>query len=89
MKIDTFIKLVKQLHTQSIADDTDPNNIVLDKYTNPFDTVSLSDSVRARKTSNASLIWGDGKTYSATDSNGNTYDAPSCGWQWGSGGRWN
>lgn len=85
-QLDTFIKLIQQLRINAIEDDEDPNNIVLQTYTSPFDRVTISDSVRAR--SSSSLVWGNGSTYTAYDSNGNPYQATSCGWYWCIGGRW-
>lgn len=88
MQLDTFMQLINQLRINSISDDdTDPSNILLQKYTSPYDQMYLSDSVRTIKTNVNSLVWGTGQTYTAYDSNGNTWQAPSCGWLWGSG-RW-
>lgn len=89
MKLDTFIQLIKDLRTSAVADDTDPNNIVLQVYTSPYDILTMTDTVRVSKSTPASLVWGDGTTYTAYDSNGSAYQAPSCGWVWGSGGRYN
>lgn len=86
MKIDTFVQLIKDLRTNSITDDTDPNNVALDLYTNPFDQVSLSDTVFLYKGSN--YIWGNGSTYTSYDSNGNPVQASSADWAWGMGGKW-
>lgn len=85
MKIDAFVQLIKNLSTNSI-DDVDPNNTVLQEYTTPFDTMSFDDSVRVMKS--GIFVWGDGSTYSALDSNLQSFQAPSCGWLWGAGGRW-
>jgi hypothetical protein len=86
LKIDVFTQLIKDLRQNAITDDTDPNNTILQEYTSPFDTISVDDSVRALKS--ITRVWGDGTTYTAYDSNNQPYQAPSCGWLWGSGGRW-
>lgn len=89
MQIDTFIKLIQDLRTNQIADDVDPNNVVFQKYITPYDQTKVSDSVRFFKpTGSGALTWGDGSTYTATDSNGNTWQAPVCNWLWGAGGKW-
>lgn len=86
MQLDSFIQLINQLRVNSINDDdTDPNNILIQKYTGPYDQVYLSDAVRTQRSDVSSLVWGNGSTYTAYDSNGNPYQAPSCGWLWGSG----
>lgn len=85
MQLDSFIKLVQQLRIDSIDDDTDPANIVIEKYTNPYDQMTLKDAVRTLQSNPSSLVWGNGATYTAYDSNGDPYQAPSCGWLWGSG----
>lgn len=89
MKIDTFIQLINNIRQGQLQDDTDPNNTVINQYSSPYDTVYGSESVRSLKAGINSRVWGDGTTYTATDAEGNTWSAPSCGWLWGSGGRWN
>jgi hypothetical protein len=88
MKIDTFITLINSIRQGQLEDDTDPANTVIQQYTSPYDTMSNDESVKTIKTNIHSLVWGDGTTYTATDAQGNTYSAPSCGWIWNSGGRW-
>jgi hypothetical protein len=88
MRIDTFIKLIQDLRVNSITEEEDPNNILLQAYASPFDQVSQSDFFRVRTSSVASIVWGTGATYTAYDSLGQPYQAPSCGWYWGSGGKW-
>jgi hypothetical protein len=84
--IDTFVRLIQDLRQGQLVDDTDPNNTVLNAYSSPFDQVSQSESVRSL--TSQTRVWGDGKTYTAYDSSGNPFAAPSCGWLWGAGGRW-
>lgn len=88
MKLDSFIQLIKQLRINSMDDDTDPNNILIQKYINPYDQMYISDAVRVLITNPSSIVWGNGSTYTAYDSNNNPYQAPSCGWLWGSVARW-
>lgn len=88
MKMDTFVQLIKDLRTGQQQDDTDPSNTVLQVYTSPYDTISITDSVRFLNPKANSFVWGSGETYTAYDSVGNSWQAPSCGWLWGSGGRW-
>lgn len=89
MKIDTFISLINDIRKGQLTDDTDPTNTVINQYTSPYDTMSNTESVRTLKSTPSSQVWGDGTTYVATDIEGNTYNAPSCGWYWGAAGRWN
>lgn len=89
MKIDTFISLVNNIRKGQLTDDTDPNNTVINMYTSPYDTMSNDESVKVLTSKLSSLVWGDGRTYTATDAEGNTFNAPSCGWLWGSGGKYN
>lgn len=89
MKIDTFIKLVNNIRQGQLQDDTDPANTVIQQYTSPYDTASNVESVKALNVKNSVIVWGDGTTYVVKDAEGNTWNAPSCGWFWGSGGRWN
>lgn len=89
MKIDTFIQLVNDLRKGQLEDDTDPSNTVIQMYTNPYDILSNEESVRILATKTSSIVWGDGRTYVANDIEGNKWNAPSCGWLWGSSGRWN
>lgn len=86
MKIDTFIQLIKDLRQNQINDDTDPNNTTIQMFTSPYDEKTYDDAVRVLISS--TCVWGDGKTYTAYDSNNQPYQAPSCGWYWGSGGQW-
>lgn len=88
MKIDTFIQLINNLQKGQLTDDEDPNNTVIQMYTSPYDEVGNDESIRIIKSVPSSCVWGDGKTYSAVDMQGNAWNAPSCGWMWGSGGRW-
>jgi hypothetical protein len=89
MKLDSFIALIKELRTNAITDDdVDPANTLLQEYTSPYDQVSMGESIRAQRFSPTSQVWGDGTTYTAYDQQGNAYQAPSCGWYWGSGGAW-
>jgi hypothetical protein len=88
MKLDTFVQLIKDLRQGAISDDTDPNNVVLQVYTSPYDTLTMADSIRINQSGYSSIVWGDGRTYIAYDSNGNPFEAPSCGWRWNSGGRY-
>jgi hypothetical protein len=88
MKIDTFISLINNIRQGQLEDDTDPSNTVIQQYTSPYDTMTVAESVMTMKSSTSSLVWGDGTTYIATDAQGNKWNAPSCGWLWGSGGRW-
>lgn len=85
MKMDTFVQLIKNLRQNSI-DDTDPNNTILQEYTSPYDTLKLDDSIRFF--TSQTRVWSDGRTYTAYDSNNQPWQAPSCGWVWGSGGKW-
>lgn len=87
MQLDTFIQLVRQLRINSMDDDTDPANILLQKYTNPYDQISFIDAVKIYKPP-PSLTWGNGSYYTAKDSSGNNFNVPNCGWYWGSGGKW-
>lgn len=89
MKIDTFISLINNIRKGQLTDDTDPTNTVIQQYTSPYDSTSNTESVRTLMTPVSSLVWGDGRTYSTTDAEGNTYNAPSCGWTYGANGRWN
>jgi hypothetical protein len=88
MKIDTFIQLVSDLRKGQLETDEDPSNTVIQMYTNPFDTMYNTESVRLIQGTPSSKVWGDGTTYVATDAQGTTWNAPSCGWLWGSNGRW-
>jgi hypothetical protein len=88
MKIDAFITLVNNIRKGQLQDDTDPSNTVIQQYTSPYDAMSNSESIRTLKTKTSSLVWGDGTTYSAVDAEGVTWSAPSCGWLYGSNGRW-
>lgn len=88
MKMDTFVQLIKDLRTGQQQDDTDPSNTVLQVYTSPYDTISITDSARSLNSKISSFVWGSGLTYTANDTNGDSWQAPSCGWLWGSGGIW-
>lgn len=80
-KGDTFVRLIQDIQAGNLQDDTDPNNIVLQMSTTPFDEVTATESVRTLKGS--TWVWGDGTTYTAYDIEGTPYQAPSCGWTWG------
>jgi hypothetical protein len=88
MKLDSFIREINQLRIGQQTDDADPNNILLYRYTNPYDIISFSDTFRAFKTG-VNMVWSDGSYYVAYDNNGVAWNAPSCNWLWGVGGRWN
>lgn len=87
MKFDTFIQLIKDLRTGQQLDDADPNNTLLQTNTTPYDIISFSDGIRSFQ-SGVNLVWGNGSTYTAYDSNNQAWGAPSCNWLWGAGGRW-
>lgn len=87
MKLDTMIQLINDLRTNAITDDVDPANVLLQTYQTPYDIITLGDSIRiTNRPLSTVYTWSDGTTYTAYDNNGNPYDAPSCGWTWGSGG---
>lgn len=88
MKIDAFIQLVNKIRQGQLVDDTDPTNTLIQTYTSPFDKLSNVESVRIIKSAPSAKVWGDGTTYVATDMEGSSWNAPSCGWLWGSGGKW-
>lgn len=87
MKFDTLVTLIKDLRTNAITDDIDPANILIPLYASPYDQMSNDESVRVFNNT-TTRVWGDGTTYTAYDQAGNPYQAPSCGWVWGAGGRW-
>jgi hypothetical protein len=89
MKIDSFIQLINNIRKGQIDGDDDGSNTVVQLYTNPLDTASASESVRIFKFNSAQAVWGDGKVYTAYDQQGVKFNAPSCGWLYGAGGRWN
>lgn len=78
---DTFIKLIQDMQRGNLSTETDPNNIVLQYTTSPFDEATSGESVRYLATK--TWVWSDGTTYTATDAEGNSWVAPSCGWLWG------
>jgi hypothetical protein len=88
VKLDTFVQLIKDLRRNQELDDTDPNNTILQVFSTPYDQVSVSESIKFTNKSPGSFVWGNGSTYTSYDSNNNPYQAPSCGWYWGSGGRY-
>lgn len=88
MKIDAFIQLMSNIRKGQLTDDTDPNNTVIQQYTSPYDTMTVSEALEISVKKSLSFVWGDGTTYTATDTAGNPYQAPSCGWEWSSGGRY-
>lgn len=87
MKIDSFIALIRDLRVGQQLDDADPNNVLLQMYHTPYDIMPYDDTVKCFR-SGIKLVWGDGSTYTAYDSNNQAWGAPSCGWLWGAGGRW-
>lgn len=89
MKIDTFIDLIKGLRTNSIADDTDPSNIMLSIYSSPYDILTVGESVRCFMINDSTArVWGNGASYTMYDHQGNPWQMSSCNWFWGAGGRW-
>lgn len=88
MKIDTFIQLVNDLRKGQLESDDDPSNTVIQMYTNPFDTMDNSESVRLLQNTASAKVWGDGTTFIDQDVQGTDWNSPSCGWLWGSNGRW-
>ena len=79
---DSFIKLIQDVQRGNLQDDTDPNNIVLQYTASPFDKVAAGNE-SVRTLSGKTWVWSDGTTYTATDIEGNSWTAPSCGWLWG------
>jgi hypothetical protein len=91
MKLDSFIQMIKDLRTNIVTDDeSDTFNTILTEYASPFDQANLSDTVMTLKLNTSGFTWGNGSTYTypIKDSNGNSYQAPSCGWLWGNGGKY-
>lgn len=87
MKLDQYIQEIKNLRIGQQLDDADPNNVLLQRYQNPYDIMPYSDTVKAFR-SGTNLVWGNGSTYVAYDNNGQPWNAPVCNWLWGVGGRW-
>jgi hypothetical protein len=90
MKLDVMIQMINDLRIGAISDDTDPANILVESYVTPFDLLGFADSIQTSSDAGVGTtrVWSDGSTITKTDSNGDSYDAPACGWAWGSGGRW-